>query len=238
MLSTLDAADLGFAVLAEDGHDPRRARGLPCNTGGMGWYRDQILPRAIELALRGGEFAGPRARVAAGLEGEVLEIGFGSGLNIPYYPAGLNRVWAVDPAVAGRKLAANRAAECPVPIEHIGTDAQALPVGDASIDSVLSTWTLCTVPDAMRALAEIRRVLRPGGTFRFVEHGLAPDAWVARLQQRLTPVQRRAFGGCHLNRRIDQLVADAGLELTRMETYYMKGPRVLGYTFEGAAVRP
>jgi len=114
----------------------------------------------------------------------------------------------------------------------------ALPVSDASVDHVLSTWTLCTIPDAMRALAEIRRVLRPGGAFRFVEHGLARDAGVARRQQWLTPLQCRAFGGCHLNRRIDQLVAAAGLEMTRLDTYYMKGPRALGYTFEGVAVRP
>ena len=202
----------------------------------MGLYGDQILPRAIDLALRGGEFARLRARVAAGLEGEVLEIGFGSGLNIPYYPAGLKRVRAVDPAAVGRQLAAKKAAGCAVPIDYIGADAEALPAGDASVDSALSTWTLCTIPNASRALAEIRRVLRPGGALHFVEHGLAPDVKVARLQQRLTPLQRRAFGGCHLNRRIDQLVAVAGLELTRMETYYMKGPRALGYTFEGVAV--
>ena len=106
------------------------------------------------------------------------------------------------------------------------------------MDSVLSTWTLCTIPDAARALAEIRRVLRPGGAFCFVEHGLAPDARVARIQQRLNPFQRRVAGGCHLDRRIDQLVAAAGLELTRLDAYYMRGPRALGYTFEGVAVRP
>jgi ubiquinone/menaquinone biosynthesis C-methylase UbiE len=204
----------------------------------MGWYRDQILPRGIDLVLRRGEFADPRARAAAGLDGEVLEIGFGSGLNIPYYPAGVNRVLAVDPAAAGRTLAEKRAAACAVPVEYAGSDAQALPVGDASVDSVLRTWTLCTIPDVARALAEIVRVLRPGGALRFVEHGLAPDARVARLQRRLTPFQRRAFGGCHLDRRIDQLVAAAGLELTRLDTYYMQGPRALGYTFEGVAVRP
>jgi ubiquinone/menaquinone biosynthesis C-methylase UbiE len=102
---------------------------------------------------------------------------------------------------------------------------------------VLSTWTLCTIPDASQALAEIRRVLRPGGALHFIEHGLAPDPAVARLQQRLTPLQHRAFGGCHLNRQIDQLVAAAGLELTRIDTYYMKGPRALGYTFEGIATK-
>jgi ubiquinone/menaquinone biosynthesis C-methylase UbiE len=204
----------------------------------VGLYADQILPRGINLVMRQGEFAGPRARVAAGLDGEVLEIGFGSGLNIPYYPAGLKRVQAVDPAGVGRKLAAGRVAASAVPIEYVGSDAEALPVADASVDHVLSTWTLCTIPDAARALAEVRRVLRPGGAFRFVEHGLAPDPRVARYQRRLTPLQRRAFGGCHLDRRIDQLVTGAGLQLTRLRTYYMKGPRALGFTFEGAAVRP
>jgi ubiquinone/menaquinone biosynthesis C-methylase UbiE len=203
----------------------------------MGLYRDQILPRAIDLALRGGEFTRLRARVTARLAGQVLEIGFGSGLNIPYYPASLERVQAIDPAAVGRKLAAKRAAACPVPIDYIGTDAQTLPADDASVDSVLSTWTLCTISDASRALAEIRRVLRPGGALHFIEHGLAPDPAVARLQQRLTPLQHRAFGGCHLNRQIDQLVAAAGLELTRIDTYYMKGPRALGYTFEGIATK-
>ena len=204
----------------------------------MGLYADQILPRAINVVLRGGEFAGPRARAAAGLDGEVLEIGFGSGLNIPYYPAGLKRVRAVDPAAAGRRLAAGRAASCAVPIEYVGSNAEALRVADSSVDHVLSTWTLCTIPDVARALAELRRVLRPGGAFRFVEHGLAPDQGVARLQQLLTPLQRRAFGGCHLDRRIDRLVVAAGLELTQLDTYYMKGPRALGYTFEGVAIRP
>jgi ubiquinone/menaquinone biosynthesis C-methylase UbiE len=203
----------------------------------MGWYRDQILPRGIDLVMRGRDFAGPRARVAGGLEGEVLEIGFGSGLNISYYPAGLKRVRAVDPATVGRKLAAKRVASCAVPIEYIGLDAEALPIGDVSVDHVLSTWTLCTIPDPGRALAEIRRVLRPGGAFHFVEHGLSPDAKVARLQHRLTPLQRQVFGGCHLDRPIDRLVTTAGLDLTRLDTYYMKGPRAQGYIFEGVAVR-
>ena len=137
----------------------------------MGLYRDQILPRVVDLTMRGSEIGSMRARITAGLEGEVVEIGFGSGLNIPFYPAGIKRVWAVDPASAGRKLASKRVAACAVPIEYVGLDAQKLPVGDASVDHVLSTWTLCTIPDPELALAEITRVLRPGGTFRFVEHG-------------------------------------------------------------------
>ncbi len=137
----------------------------------------------------------------------------------------------------GRKLAAKRAAASAVPIEYIGLDAQRLPVGDASADHVLSTWTLCTIPDPMVALAEIIRVLRPGGAFHFVEHGRSPDTKVARMQDRLTPLQRRVAGGCHLNRPIDQLVTASGLELTQLETFYMKGPRAMEYTFEGIAVK-
>lgn len=206
-------------------------------TGGMGLYRDQVLPRIVDVAMRGSDVGQVRARVAAGLDGEVLEIGFGSGLNIPHYPATLTRVWAVDPAAVGRRLAAKRAAASAVPIEYIGLDAQRLPVDDASADHVLSTWTLCTIPDPMVALAELIRVLRPGGAFHFVEHGRSPDTGVARMQDRLNPLQRLVFGGCNLNRPIDQLVTASGLELTRLETYYMKGPRAMEYTFEGIAVK-
>jgi ubiquinone/menaquinone biosynthesis C-methylase UbiE len=208
------------------------------HTGGVGLYRDQVLPRLVDLTMRGSDVEEVRARVAAGMDGEVLEVGFGSGLNIPYYPAGLKRVRAVDPAAVGRKLAAKRAAACAVPIEYIGLDAQTLPVGDGSVDHVLSTWTLCTIPDPMAALAEIIRVLRDGGAFHFVEHGLSPDAKVARMQDRLTPLHRLAFGGCHLNRPIDRLVTASGLEVTRLETYYMNSPRAIRYTFEGIAVKP
>jgi ubiquinone/menaquinone biosynthesis C-methylase UbiE len=204
----------------------------------MGFYGDQILPRVVDLAMRGGEYARVRARVLAGLAGEVIEIGFGSGLNIPFYPPTVSRIRAVDPATVGRKLAAKRAAAVAVPIEYIGTDAQALPAGDASADNVLSTWTLCSIPDASRALAEIHRVLRPGGALHFVEHGLAPDPKVARLQHRLTPIQRRAVGGCHLDRPIAQLLAGSQLEVVRMDTYYMSGPRAFGHTFEGVATKP
>jgi SAM-dependent methyltransferase len=203
----------------------------------MGLYADQVLPRAIDLAMRGTEFARVRGRVLGGLAGDVVEIGFGSGLNLPYYPAAVSRIRAVDPAAVGRKLAAKRAAACTIPIEYIGADAQLIPAGDASADNALSTWTLCSVPDPNRALAEILRVLRPGGSLHFVEHGLAPDPKVARRQHWFTPLQRRAVGGCHLDRPIAQLVADAGFELTWIDTYYMAGPRILGYTFEGVATK-
>ena len=203
----------------------------------MGFYAKHILPRAEDLVMRGEEFGRLRARVAAGLAGEVLEIGFGSGLNVPYYPPAVKRVRAVDPATVGRKLAARRVAASTVPVEYIGLDAQSLPLADASVDHVLSTWTMCSIPDVAQALAEIRRVLRPGGALHFVEHGRSPDEKVARRQNRLTPVQRRVAGGCHLNRPIDRLLLESGLELTRLDNYYLRERSALGYMFEGVATK-
>ena len=125
----------------------------------------------------------------------------------------------------------------PVPVDYIGLDGQVLPVEDASVDHVLTTWTLCTIPGVEQALAEIRRVLRPGGSLHFLEHGRSPDDGVARWQDRLNPLQQRLFGGCHLNRPIHQLVNDAGLQVTEIDKYYLKGPKPLGYMFEGVATK-
>ena len=157
---------------------------------------------------------------------------------MPYYPPAVKRVRAVDPSAVARKLAAGRVAASTVPVEYIGVDARALPLGDASVDYVVSVLTLCTIPAVDRALAEIRRVLRPAGAFHFMEHGLSPEETVARWQHRLTPLQRRVFGGCHLSRPIGRLVADGGLELTRLDNYYVKGPRAFGYMFDGVAGKP
>ena len=201
----------------------------------MGFYEDRVLPRFVDVALGGRAFAALRARVASGLKGEVLEVGFGSGRNVPHYPSAVSRVRAVDPATYGRALAAKRVAASPVPVEYVGLDGEELPLPDASVDHVLSTWTLCTIPGVDAALGEIRRVLRPGGALHFIEHGRAPEPNVARLQDRLTPIQRRLFGGCHLNRRIDELVAAGGLEMERIENFFMRGPKAFGYMFEGVA---
>jgi ubiquinone/menaquinone biosynthesis C-methylase UbiE len=203
----------------------------------MSFYGDQVLPRLINVLLGAKDTHEVRARVASGLTGQVLEIGFGSGLNVPFYPPGLTQVYALDPATAGRKLAAERVAASPVPIEYIGLDAQRIPLDDGSVDSVLTTWTLCTIPDPAQALAEVRRILRPGGTLRFIEHGRAPDPKVARRQDRLEPFQQRIFGGCQLTRHIDQLVAASGLELNQLDTYYRPGPPSTSYTYEGQAIR-
>jgi ubiquinone/menaquinone biosynthesis C-methylase UbiE len=203
----------------------------------MGFYENRVLPRFIDLTMSRGELTPIRARVAASLDGDVLEVGFGSGLNVPHYPATVTHVRAVDPATIGRKLAAKRVASSSVPVEYIGLDGQALALQSASVDHVLTTWTLCSIPDAERALSEIRRVLRPGGSLHFVEHGRSPEPGVAGWQNRLTPWQRRIAGGCHLNRPIDQLVLNSGLELVRLENHYAKGPRPFGYMFEGLATK-
>jgi ubiquinone/menaquinone biosynthesis C-methylase UbiE len=175
--------------------------------------------------------------VAAGLQGEVVEIGFGSGLNVPCYPPQVKRVRAVDPATIGRKLAAKRLAASPVPVEFVGLDGQSLPLETACADHVLTTWTLCTIPEPELALAEVFRVLRTGGEFHFVEHGRSPDTAVARRQDRFTPIQRRVAGGCHLNRPIQALVQKSGLELTKLDNYYVAGPKMFGYMYEGIATK-
>jgi ubiquinone/menaquinone biosynthesis C-methylase UbiE len=203
----------------------------------MGFYENQIVPRITDLVMSRRELTPIRARVAASLDGDVLEVGFGSGLNVPHYPPAVARVRAVDPATIGRKLAAKRVAASTVPLEYVGLDGQTLSLESASVDHVLTTWTLCSIPDVDRALSEIRRVLRPGGSFHFVEHGRSPNNKVAGWQDRLTPIQRRVAGGCHLNRPIDQLVRNSGLELTHLQNYYAKGPRPFGYMFEGIATK-
>jgi ubiquinone/menaquinone biosynthesis C-methylase UbiE len=216
---------------------PRPAAPSPWQTEHVGFYGDQVLPRFVDVALRGRAFDRLRARAAADLDGEVVEVGFGSGRNVPFYPDSVTRVRAVDPAVAGRKLAANRVAACPIPIDYVGLDGEQLPVEDATVDHVLTTWTLCSIPDVSRALAEIRRVLRPGGTLHFVEHGRAPDPNVAKWQDRLTPWQRRIVGGCHLNRQIDTLIAGAGLTVQQLDTFYVPGPKPFAFTFAGVATK-
>jgi ubiquinone/menaquinone biosynthesis C-methylase UbiE len=178
-----------------------------------------------------------RRRVCAGLEGEVVEIGFGSGLNVPFYPAAVSRVAAIEPADVGWKLARKRLSASSVPVERSGLDGQSLPFADDSFDAALSTWTLCTIPDVAAALSEVRRVLRPGGRLHFLEHGLAPDESVRRWQHRLEPVQKKLFGGCHLTRPVVDLLTAAGFTIADVDVFYEDGaPKVLGADSLGVAV--
>lgn len=204
----------------------------------MGFYSAQVLPRVIDVACGPKSTRERRERVCAGLRGRVLEIGFGSGHNVPHYPAAVESVYAVEPSDVAWRLAADRVAASRVPIERLGLDGAHLPLPDASCDTALSTWTMCTIPDITSALAEVRRVLRPGGTLHFVEHGLAPDTdvKVQRLQRRLDPLQQRLFGGCHLTRRIADLITDAGFELREVDVFYEpRSPKFLAADTLGVA---
>jgi ubiquinone/menaquinone biosynthesis C-methylase UbiE len=204
----------------------------------MGIYADQVLPRLIDKLCGAKDMVVLRERAVAGLHGTVLEIGFGSGLNVPVYPAAVTLVYAVDPATVGRKLAARRIEASPVRIEFVGLDGQQIPLDDASCDSALSTFTLCTIPDPARALAEVRRILKPGGTFHFIEHGLAPDPEVVAKQRRIEPINRRIAGGCHLTRDHWQLLTDAGFVLDRQIAEYGAGPKAYAYHYLGTARVP
>ncbi len=204
----------------------------------MGFYEDQVLPRVIDKLLGNEAMAEVRRPSLVGLHGEVLEVGFGSGPNVALYPDEVTKVFAVDPAVVGRRFAAARVAASPIPIEYVGLDGASLPLGDATVDCVLSTWTLCTIPDVGAALAEMRRVLRPGGELFFLEHGLSEDPQVARRQHRFNPVQKKIAGGCHLDRPIDDLIIDAGFEMDRFARFSMAGLKMMSAMYSGVAVKP
>lgn len=202
----------------------------------MGFYADRVFPRLIDVACNTKSQLPIRERVCAPLAGEVLEIGFGTGLNLPHLPPGVTRVFAVDPMQRGRELAADRLAASPVDVQFVGTDGESISLDDDSVDAALSTWTLCTIPDPVAALHEVARVLRPGGTVHFAEHGAAPEAATRTWQDRLNPIQRKVACGCNLNRQIDEIVVTAGFQIRELDTFYAPGePKFMGWTFVGVA---
>lgn len=204
----------------------------------MGVYRERILPRLVDRACGTADLRAWRERATDGLTGVVVEIGFGSGLNIPHYPDEVTLVHAIEPAGAALELARPRILARPVDVEHHQIEAERLPLPDDSCDGALSTFTLCTIPDVPTALAELRRVLRPGGRFHFLEHGISPEERTARWQQRIEPAQRLFAGGCHLTRDPASMIEAAGFELQWAESRYARGPKPWTWFTMGVATAP
>jgi len=202
----------------------------------VGLYRRFVLPRLIHLACRGEPTEGQRLELVPLARGRVLEVGVGSGLNLPFYTGNVMKVWGLDPSAELLEMARHAAAEVPVDVELLRAGAEEIPLADATCDTVLVTYALCTIPDVATALREMRRVLAPGGRLLFCEHGLAPDERVRRAQNWVNPAWKRVGGGCHLNRDIPDLIRQAGFELASLETTYLPGWRPASFNYRGTAV--
>jgi ubiquinone/menaquinone biosynthesis C-methylase UbiE len=200
----------------------------------MGFYRDRVLPLLIDLSMRNKLLRPFRERVTAAAEGRVLEIGIGSGLNLALYGRA-NEVLGLEPSLQLLARARTNAESARVPVQLIEGSAEAIPLDDRSVDTVVMTWTGCSIPDIRSALGEMRRVLKPGGRLVFVEHGRSPDPRVQVWQDRLTPLWRRVAGGCHLNRKIDDLIQQSGFTIERLDTGYIRGPKIMTFIYEGSA---
>jgi ubiquinone/menaquinone biosynthesis C-methylase UbiE len=201
----------------------------------MGFYQDQIVPLLINLTVRRRDLATYRSRLVPAAAGRVLEIGIGSGLNLPFYSRNVERLIGLDPSPKLLSMVRRNLRPDAPSVELIEASAEAIPLENNSVDTVVTTWTLCSIPDAGCALREMHRVLRPVGQLLFIEHGRAPEPNVRWWQDRLTPAWKRIGGGCHLNRAIQGLIEDAGFRFERLETGYMRGPKPLAFMYEGSA---
>jgi len=203
----------------------------------VGLYDNHVLPHLINLSMRNRLLLPYRQRVISQAAGRVLEVGIGSALNLPYYGPEVTELLGLEPAARLMQMAERSASQSQRRVTFIAGSAEAIPLDDASVDTVVTTWTLCSIPDAISALHQMRRVLRPGGQLLFVEHGRAPDERVVKWQDRLTPFWKRMGGGCHLNRPIATLVESAGFTIADLKTGYMKGPKPMTFMYEGRAQR-
>lgn len=203
----------------------------------MGIYQHHLLPLLTDWAMGQSVLADFRSRVVGGVRGRILEIGIGSGRNLPFYGAAAEEVVGVDPSAELLAMARRAAAASPCPVSLLERTAERLPFPEASFDTVVVTWSLCSIPDPVAALREARRVLKPDGRLRFVEHGLAPDPGIRRWQHRLTPLWTRCAGGCRLDRKMDDLIRASGFRPTELETGYLPGIKLLAFMYEGTAVR-
>jgi ubiquinone/menaquinone biosynthesis C-methylase UbiE len=202
----------------------------------MGFYARRVLPHIINLAMKNKDATRLREAWVPRARGEVLEIGIGSGLNLPFYSAQVERVYGVEPSLALQEMARRKEMVGRTEVEFLSQSAEdPLPLPDQSIDTIVMTWTLCSIPNPSQALVQMRRVLKTQGRLLFIEHGRAPDPGVAAWQDRLTPIWRKIGGGCHLNRKIDELIASAGFQIAELKTYYLPGPRPMTYTYQGFA---
>ena len=201
----------------------------------MAFYARYVLPRIIDLVMRNKESARLRAACIPQARGQVLEVGIGSGLNLPFYSRQVEHIRGVDPALELQRMARKRL-PAGIQIEFLPQSAEEpLPLADATIDTIVITWTLCSIANPPKALEQMARVMKPGGHLMFLEHGRAPDVGVASWQDRLTPYWKRIAGGCHLNRKVDELITDAGFQITELKTFYLSGPRPMTYTYQGIA---
>lgn len=200
----------------------------------MGIYSDLILPRLCNLSMRNDRLQPYRERVIGAAEGRVLEIGCGSGLNLPFYRPKVREILALEPD-PNLLAMARHVPNSGIHVNFIKASAEAIPLDDRSVDTVVTTWTLCTIPGSAAALSEMHRVLKPHGRLLFVEHGLSPDRGVRWWQDSLTPIWRRISGGCHLNRPIRSMIEDAGFRIDHIETGYMRGPKPMTFIYEGSA---
>jgi len=203
----------------------------------VSWYAKHVVPRLIDWAMDRADVAKQRSKVIPRAEGVTLEIGMGSGLNLPFYGDRVTKLYGVDPSAELHAMARRRAAEVSRPVElFLQSAEERLPLQDGSVDTVVCSWSLCSIPDAGRALREARRVVRRGGSLLFVEHGRAPEGSVRVWQDRLDPLWTRIAGGCHMNRPTDEVIRGAGFELAELEREFLPGPKVLTYTYRGRAV--